>query len=544
MLLNPTINHRPLRPTRLILTAIIAFALIGTVVAPAESASASGSFSTAPTPTITGTLSLGSTLTAHPGTWSPAATSYGYQWFANGSKIALATHGTFAITASQVGKTISVAVAGHRSGYTSVARTSMSTAVVPSAHFPLTPAPRIQGTLASGSALHAHVGDWGTTGVTFSYQWKSGGVFIGGATSGDYVPTSSDIGKSILVSVTGKKAGYLSVKKYSVGTAVVPTPVVTGTVAAQTQQMSQSNLNSTQIGTFSVGQVLTLACYQRGESVKGFFSSSFGNGGWDNLWYRVSDGTYVADVDLETGTLDPVVAACADQPVADTTNAQVMATTQRMSSDTLNSTQSGSYVAGSRLTLTCYAYGEAVQGYFSGSFPSGYDSLWYTVNDGYWVADIDIQTGSNDPVTPACAPTTTPPAGNDELTRAKSWLDAHVPYNQGASYTNQYGTYREDCSGFVSMALGLPSSYTTVTLPQVMHPITKDELQPGDFMLNTASGDNGHVAIFMGWTDASHSHYVSWEENGMAGDAFEQTVPYPYWPSWAGSTNYNPYRRN
>lgn len=28
------------------------------------------------------------------------------------------------------------------------------------------------------------------------------------------------------------------------------------------------------------------------------------NGGWDNLWYKTSDNHYVADVDIETHTLN------------------------------------------------------------------------------------------------------------------------------------------------------------------------------------------------------------------------------------------------
>ncbi|MFE4951038.1 cell wall-binding repeat-containing protein [Leifsonia sp. NPDC056665] len=410
--------------------------------------------------------------------------------------------------------------------------------------FSSTPTPTISGTAAYGNTLTAVPGSWAPQAATFAYQWYTNGIALGGATSPTYTVSSINIGQTLSVAVTGSAPGYISATVSSAPTAAIATPTVTGTVAATTQRMSASNLDSTQIGWYQAGTVLTLICYQRGQSVQGYFSSSFASG-WDNLWYRISDGSYAADVDIETGTLDPVVPACADQPVADTTNATVMATTQRMSSATLNSTQNGVYTAGSRLTLSCYVTGQAVKGYFSGSFPGGYDSLWYQVSDGYWVADVDIQTGSNNPVTPACAAPPPPPTvSSDEITRAKSWIDAKVPYNQRLSYSNQYGTYREDCSGFVSMALGLPSSYTTVTLPQVMHPISKDQLQPGDFMLNSAAGDNGHVAIFMGWTDASHTKYTSWEENGAQGYTFIQVVPYPYWPSWSGASNYSPYRRN
>lgn len=410
--------------------------------------------------------------------------------------------------------------------------------------FSAPPTPVIGGSPAYGSVLQANPGNWGVNGVSFQYQWLSNGATIGGATGPTYTVASINIGQTVGLIVTGSAPGYISTAVSSAPTPMIPTPLVTGNVATRTQRMSQSNLNSSQTGWYESGTVLTLVCYQRGQSVRGYFSSSFATG-WDNLWYRISDGSYAADVDIETGTLDPVVPVCADQPVADTTNAAVMATTQRMSSDTLSSTQSGVYSGGARLTLSCYLHGQAVKGYFSSSFPGGYDDLWYQVDDGYWVADVDIQTGSNNPVTPACVAPPAPPAvSSDEITRAQSWIDAKVPYNQGGHYSNIYGNYREDCSGFVSMALGLPSSYTTVTLPQVMHPITQGELQPGDFMLNTASGDNGHVAIFMGWTDASHAHYTSWEENPGLGGASMQNVPYPYWPTWSGSSHYTPYRRN
>lgn len=310
--------------------------------------------------------------------------------------------------------------------------------------------------------------------------------------------------------------------------------------------MSGPTLNSTQAGWWAAGAALTLTCYQRGQSVQGYFSPYVGNGGWDDLWYRVNDGYYVADIDLETGSLNPIAPQCAGNDSQASTNAVVRATTQRMSDATLNSTQNGEYGVGQRLTLQCYKHGQAVRGYFSPYIGNGgWDDLWYRVNDGYFVADVDIETGSNEPVTPACSPApTTPPPSSDVLTRAKSWLDARVPYNQNSWYTNQYGRYRQDCSGFVSMALGLSSSYTTVTLPQVMHPISKEDLRPGDFMLNTAPGNSGHTAIFVRWVDSSHTRYVSWEENGAQGYAFEQVVPYPYWPSWSGSANYKPYRRN
>ena len=84
----------------------------------------------------------------------------------------------------------------------------------------------------------------------------------------------------------------------------------TATVKAQTQRMSQPNLGSQQDGLYNVGDRVGLVCSTRGQAVKGFFSFNIPNGGWDNLWYRTSDGHYVADVDIESGSLNPVAPDC------------------------------------------------------------------------------------------------------------------------------------------------------------------------------------------------------------------------------------------
>lgn len=88
-----------------------------------------------------------------------------------------------------------------------------------------------------------------------------------------------------------------------------------GTPAVTTQRMTDATLHSTQHGTYAKGGALVLECYERGQSVKGAFSPWI-PGGWDNLWYRVDDGHYVADVDLSTGSNDPVTGPCSQPPRA------------------------------------------------------------------------------------------------------------------------------------------------------------------------------------------------------------------------------------
>jgi hypothetical protein len=135
----------------------------------------------------------------------------------------------------------------------------------------------------------------------------------------------------------------------------------------------------------------------------------------------------------------------------------------------------------------------------------------------------------------------TTPFIRHSVKRAQSWVDAHVPYSQSHAYTNRYGTYRQDCSGFVSLAWALSSSYTTATLPQVSFIIPEQDLRRGDVLLHLATRKtSGHVVLFDRWADAAHTSYVAYEES-PSGGASHHTIPYPY---WRGHGTYAPYRRD
>ncbi len=84
------------------------------------------SFASAPAPTVTGTMSRGHRLTAHPGTWSPGGAHLSYQWRRNGVAIAHATGATHTVTTADAGRRLTVTVTGTKSGYRLAVRTSKS----------------------------------------------------------------------------------------------------------------------------------------------------------------------------------------------------------------------------------------------------------------------------------------------------------------------------------------------------------------------------------------------------------------------------------
>ncbi|MFD5234174.1 peptidoglycan-binding protein [Streptomyces qaidamensis] len=145
--------------------------------------------------------------------------------------------------------------------------------------------------------------------------------------------------------------------------------------------------------------------------------------------------------------------------------------------------------------------------------------------------------GPDGPANQSVAPKPTAITRTEIINRARTWVTAKVPYSMSAFRPDGY---RQDCSGYVSMAWRLPGNEWTGSLAQYGERISKEELQPGDILLFHDASDpaNGsHVTIFGGWTDASHTHYTAYEQTHP--HTRRQSTPYAYWND---SDRYVPYR--
>jgi hypothetical protein len=135
-------------------------------------------------------------------------------------------------------------------------------------------------------------------------------------------------------------------------------------------------------------------------------------------------------------------------------------------------------------------------------------------------------------------PTVTP---EEAFTRAATWLGAvnggPVPYSMDLCFPG-FGssadgcappTYRTDCSGFVSMALGLSSSLVTSQLASSDYTValSKEQLHPGDLLINPGAGGAGHAVLFEKWADGAHNTYWGYEQAGNGG-THHRVIPYPY----------------
>ncbi|MSR99624.1 S8 family serine peptidase [Arthrobacter sp. BL-252-APC-1A] len=104
-------------------------------------AAATDPLEAAPIPSIKGTATVGSTLTATPGTWAPAPVNLSYQWLRGTTPIKGATKSTYILTGADAGATISVEVTGTKPGYATTTKRSNPTSKVAKPKPPFTDVP-------------------------------------------------------------------------------------------------------------------------------------------------------------------------------------------------------------------------------------------------------------------------------------------------------------------------------------------------------------------------------------------------------------------
>jgi hypothetical protein len=116
------------------------------------------------------------------------------------------------------------------------------------------------------------------------------------------------------------------------------------------------------------------------------------------------------------------------------------------------------------------------------------------------------------------------------LARAQVWVDQNVPYTQNCANLPG-GYYREDCSGFISMAWELSSSLITTEFnPKYdggdarFAAIGRAALVPGDALVRDDTGNPGdssehHIVLFVGWSsnDGGAHRYANIQEESTFG---------------------------
>jgi hypothetical protein len=200
---------------------------------------ASGAPVSSGAPAVSGLAAEGQKLTATTGTWSPAGTSYAYQWQRSSdggntwTSIPSAVYSYYTPGAADLGDTVQVRVTATNTYGTTVAY-SASTATVASGAPARSASPAVSGLAAEGQKLTATAGTWAPAGTSYAYQWQrssDGGntwTNIPSATLSYYTLGAADLGDTVQVQVTATNTwGTATASSASTATVASGAPVST-----------------------------------------------------------------------------------------------------------------------------------------------------------------------------------------------------------------------------------------------------------------------------------------------------------------------------
>lgn len=250
----PDRHHRRTVRAALSLALATAWLLLGGAGGRVAMASASDAPDNLVAPSIVGTLEVGQTLSADPGTWSFDPQGYDYSWLTcDGFGVSCAyvegaTQSTYLLTASDAGRRVELMMyawpAGGRAEWVQTDPTGpvQLPASTPAVAAPESQTgPRVVGEAREGATLSADPGGWSGSPTAYHFQWYEcqnyvrsdtgkmdfgcGGVV--GATDSTFAVTGADIGLQFAVAVIAANPGGDSSAAQSPATGpVLPLPPV------------------------------------------------------------------------------------------------------------------------------------------------------------------------------------------------------------------------------------------------------------------------------------------------------------------------------
>lgn len=248
-------------------------------------------------PSLTGIPGVGSLLGIINPVWSVLGLTSTYQWFVDGIPVPGATDPTYTPSIADGGKQVHAVVTGLLAGVPVVSALTNFLPIPAATAEPLaaTSAATVTGTAKVGKVVSVTDPTWNTEDVTHAYQWLRDGAPIAGATAKTYTLAPEDLGRRIVVKVTGSKEGWTD--------STVDSQDVTPTVGDAITFTTQPSVS----GTPALGKTLTALPGTWGQGSTPTFGYQWRRGG--QVIVGATSPTYAVTADDLGSTLSVTVTA-------------------------------------------------------------------------------------------------------------------------------------------------------------------------------------------------------------------------------------------
>lgn len=185
-------------------------------------------------PVLSGSPSVGNTLTSTTGTWTSTHTiTYNYQWQRNGSDVIGETNPTYVVRPADVGARLRCLVLAANIDGQAYAYSNTLTGTALDPTLTVVTIPTLAGSVVEGQTLFATDGTYSVIPDSVTRTWKLDGVVIGGQTADNLVLIDSYVGGVIGYSEVAHKSGYTdSASNPAVPTVAVGLPALTLTLTS------------------------------------------------------------------------------------------------------------------------------------------------------------------------------------------------------------------------------------------------------------------------------------------------------------------------
>lgn len=239
----------------------------------ATEAVAKGIQKTTAQPKIAGSLAVGQTVSVDVTEFKTGST-FTYEWFIDSVSVTSPTSGQLRLEGANLGKKLSIKVTADLPGYNPyVVSVDAKDAIAPGA-FVTKSTPTVTGLIKALETVRVSAGNW-DDGVALTYQWAIDGQSVDGANTDSFKLPRESVGKTITVSVTGSKLGYVTETMPSTGAAIAALTFIKAPVPSIKGTASVGKKLTAYIGTWDDGTTIRYQWKRNGLAIKGATKVSY-----------------------------------------------------------------------------------------------------------------------------------------------------------------------------------------------------------------------------------------------------------------------------